>query len=82
MYLGNISTLHKSNMAAQIPQNDFFPRQTAKINIYFDNWLFMRLDLCIITPSILILLCKSKKIRLCVGRFGLFVRLSADLLTK
>ena len=53
--LYNISNLHKSNMAAQIPQNVFFDRQTAKINIYFDSWLFIRWDLYIISLPILIL---------------------------
>ena len=50
-------------MAAQIPQNDFLPRQTAKINIYFDSWLFIRWDFCIISPPILILSYRCKKIQ-------------------
>ena len=51
-FLGDILNLHKSNRAAQIPHNVCFSRQTAKVNIYFDSWLFSRWDLCIISPPI------------------------------
>ena len=57
--LGIISNLHISNMAAQIPQNVFFPN---KINIYFDSWQFIRCDLCIISPSISILSYRFNKV--------------------
>ena len=54
-YLDNFSNLHKSNMAAQIPQISYFPNTLSRSTFILIVGQLMRCDLCIISPFIILL---------------------------